>query len=42
MKIIKLTESQFKNLLEANGASAPDFEGGDLKEFPRKRNFNYG
>lgn len=34
MKIIKLTESQFKNLLEANGVSAPNFEGGDIKEFP--------
>ena len=34
MKLIKLTESQFKTLLEANGVSAPNFEGGDLKEFP--------
>lgn len=34
MKLIKLTESQFKTLLESNGASAPDFKGGDLKEFP--------
>lgn len=34
MKLIKLTESQFKTLLEANGVSAPDFEGGDLKEYP--------
>ena len=36
MKLIKLTESQFKTLLEANGVSAPNFEGGDIKEFPRK------
>lgn len=34
MKIIKLTESQFNTLLEANGVSAPNFDGGDLKEFP--------
>ena len=34
MKLIKLTESQFKTLLEVNGVSAPSFEGGDLKEFP--------
>lgn len=36
MKLIKLTESQFKTLLEANGVGAPNFEGGDIKEFPRK------
>lgn len=34
MKVIKLTESQFNTLLEANGVSAPNFDGGDLKEFP--------
>lgn len=34
MKIIKLTESQFKNLLEANGVNAPNFNGGDIKKFP--------
>lgn len=36
MKVINLTESQFKRLLEANGLSAPNFEGGDIKEYPRK------
>lgn len=37
MKIIKLTESQFKTLLETYGVTdAPDFEGGDIKQFPRK------
>lgn len=36
MKLIKLTESQFKMILETNGVGAPDFEGGDIKEFPRK------
>ena len=34
MKIIKLTESQFKTILEANGVVAPNFDGGDLKEYP--------
>ena len=34
MKLIKLTESQLKTLLEANGVTAPNFDGGDLKEFP--------
>ena len=34
MKSIKLTESQFKNLLEANGNESPNFNGGDLKEYP--------
>lgn len=34
MRRIKLTESQFKNLLESNSISAPDFQGGDIKEYP--------
>ena len=34
MKLIKLTESQLKTILEANGVTAPNFDGGDLKEFP--------
>lgn len=31
---IKLTEEQFIRLMEANGVSAPSFDGGDIKEFP--------
>lgn len=34
MRRIKLTESQFKNLLESNSIGAPDFQGGDIKEYP--------
>lgn len=33
MKTIKLTESQFNRLMEANGSGAPNFNGGDLKEY---------
>ena len=34
MKLIKLTESQFSSLLEAAVGNAPDFNGGDIKEYP--------
>ena len=34
MKTIHLTESQFIRLMESNGISYPNYEGGDLKEFP--------
>lgn len=32
MKLIKLTESQFRTLIGESG-EAPSFDGGDLKEF---------
>lgn len=32
---VKLTEEQFIRLMEANGISAPSFNGGDLRQFPK-------
>lgn len=34
MKKIRITEEQMNRLFEGNGSAAPNFNGGDLKEYP--------